>query len=151
MNDENEISRRRLLTGGAAFASALGLPIPFSRFLPRGVVPVALAQTAGGDEWGKEGLTLLADRPLGMETPAHLLDDDVTPAARFFVRNNGHVPELGPVADDEWTLEISGEVERSLRLSIADLKEHFEHVMLRLPIECAGNGRRFFSPGTSGM
>lgn len=39
---------------------------------------------------GKDGnLTLLGDRPLVVETPESLLDDDTTPVGRFFIRNNG--------------------------------------------------------------
>jgi len=51
---------------------------------------VALAQEHGGH--GKDGLTHLNDRPLNMETPPHLLDDKITPANRFFIRNNGLPP-----------------------------------------------------------
>jgi len=58
---------------------------------------VALAQEHGGH--GKDGLTLLNDRPLNMETPPHLLDDKITPANRFFIRNNG-LPQL------TWRLNI---------------------------------------------
>ena len=49
-----------------------------------------------------------------------------------------------------WTLEIDGEVEQPLSLSIDDLKSQFETVTLQLQIECGGNGRKFFSPGASG-
>ena len=143
----SRISRRRFM-GTASFAAALGAPIPFARFLPGGVAPIALAQTGAYE--GKPGLDILSDRPVNMETPAHLLDDDATPARRLFVRNNGHPPSLGVVDDADWFLEIDGEVETPLRLSIADLKRDFEHVTLRLQLECGGNGRRYFSPGASG-
>ncbi len=36
---------------------------------------------------------LLSDRPLVAETPEHLLDDDTTPIDKFFIRNNGQIPE----------------------------------------------------------
>lgn len=38
-------------------------------------------------------LTLLGDRPLVAETPESLLDDDTTPIGRFFIRNNGQIPD----------------------------------------------------------
>ena len=114
-------------------------------------MPVALAQE--GDPaamHGKAGLTLLNDRPVNIETPPHLLDDDATPAERFFVRNNGLPPDVSDVTDDSWILGIEGEVERPLRLSIAELKRRFDPVTLQLQLECGGNGRRFFAPGASG-
>ena len=42
---------------------------------------------------GKAKLAVLGDRPLVAETPNLLLDDDVTPTDKLFVRNNGQVPE----------------------------------------------------------
>jgi len=145
-------SRRSLLksAGVFSFAAALGAPIPFARFLPAGLVPVALAQSADEARRLKPGLTLLNDRPINMETPPHLLDDDVTPAARLFVRNNGLPPNVGNVADADWRLQVDGEVETPLDLSVADLKSRFEAVTLQLQLECGGNGRKFFRPGASG-
>jgi len=143
-------SRRRFLSAGALVA-ALGCPVPFARWLPEGVVPLALAQSAGdGPSYGKDGLTLLNDRPVNMETPAHLLDDAVTPGERLFVRNNGLPPDVAAASDESWFLEIAGEVDTPLRLSIAELKSRFEPVTLNLQMECGGNGRRFYSPGASG-
>ncbi len=144
-------TRRGLLLNGAAFAAALGMPIPFLRYLPEGMRPIALAQdTSDSTAFGKDGLTVLSERPINIETPPHLLDDKVTPAKHMFVRNNGLPPDLEGVTDDNWFLEIDGEVETPLKLSISDLKARFEHVTLDLQMECGGNGRKFFSPGTSG-
>ena len=58
---------------------------------------------------GKEGLSVLNDRPINAETPAHLLDDEVTPGSRLFVRTNGHPPPLEGIDPLGWTLEIGGE------------------------------------------
>jgi len=113
-------------------------------------MPVALAQDADGALRAKPGLTLLNDRPINMETPPHLLDDDVTPAERLFVRNNGLPPVLDGAAAENWRLVIDGEVATPLNLSIADLKSRFETLTLQLQIECGGNGRKFFRPGASG-
>ena len=144
-NNSSLLSRRSILQKGA-FAAALGVPIPFLSRLPSSLMPVALAQ--GASEAGKEELTVLGDRPLNMETPAHLLDDRITPANRLFVRNNGLPPR--EIDEAAWTLDIDGEVEQPLSLSIEDLKSQFETVTLQLQIECGGNGRKFFSPGASG-
>ena len=98
---------------------------------------------------GKPGLRLLNDRPLNAETPAHLLDDDVTPVSRLFVRNNGLLPEKTDAAD--WTLEIGGEsCIRPTRLTIAELKSRFKHYSYELQLECGGNGRSEFRPRASG-
>ncbi|MEZ5954709.1 MAG: sulfite oxidase [Hyphomonas sp.] len=145
-------SRRAMLMGtGAALFAGAGIPVPFLDKLPRGMRLLAEAQEGtGAMPEGKEGLTILGDRPINMETPPHLLDDDVTPAKHFFVRNNGLPPDVEGVTDETWKLTIDGEVERPLELSIADLKRDFEPVTLRLFVECAGNGRKFYRPAASG-
>lgn len=137
------------MSSAAAFAAALGAPIPFARFLPHGLIPVALAQSADALP-GKDGLRLLGALPVNAETPAHLLDDEVTPAARMFVRNNGQTPSF--TGDDiaGWRLDIDGEVETPLSLSIEDLRSSFETVSLRLQIECGGNGRGLMRPAARG-
>lgn len=138
-------------TGLTTLGAMVGMSIPFEGGMPSGVLP-AMAQDTGADLMAdKPGLTLMNDRPLNAETPAHLLDDDVTPYERMFVRNNGLVPDTAMDMDAEgWTLIVDGEVEKPLQLSIEDLKSQFEHVTNRLVIECGGNGRAFFNPGASG-
>lgn len=146
-------ARRSFLrtTGLSTLGAMVGMSIPFEGNMPFGVVP-AMAQDSGDELMsGKSGLTLLNDRPLNAETPPHLLDDDITPYERMFVRNNGLVPQTALDQDAEgWKLTIDGEVETPLELSIDDLKSQFEVVTNRLVVECGGNGRAFFSPGASG-
>ncbi len=143
------ISRRALLLAGGSFSAILGAPIPFRKYLPQGLLPVAMAEEASLMK-GKAGLTVLSERPLNAETPAHLLDDHITPAHRMFVRNNGIPPDVGEVSDETWQLKIDGEVNAERSFSIAELKSEFEAVTLQLQMECGGNGRRYFSPGASG-
>jgi sulfite oxidase len=146
---------RRNLLGFAGMAAALGVAIPFARNIPDGLVPAAFAEE-GGDgarllaEANKDpDLTVLGDRPFVAETPEHMLDDDTTPIEKFFVRNNGITPE--PVEDpDAWELTIEGEVETPLTLTLAEIKERFEHVTYRMVLECGGNGRSFFEPQARG-
>lgn len=143
--------RRGFLKGAglATMGALLGASIPFHRNMPAGLIPSALADAL--DDFaidGKEGLTVLNDRPLNAETPAHLLDDAVTPTVRHFIRNNGVPPE--DVDPSAWTLTVDGEVETPLELSIDDLKEKFEVVTLQLQIECGGNGRAAFNPPAKG-
>ena len=47
----------------------------------------------------KPELVLLDTPELNAETPAHLLDDDITPTARLFARNTGAMPALEPGRD----------------------------------------------------
>jgi DMSO/TMAO reductase YedYZ molybdopterin-dependent catalytic subunit len=101
---------------------------------------------------GKEGLAVLTERPLNLETPIILLDDEVTPNHRHYVRNNGLVPERARKRDlTGWRLEIDGEVATPLSLGLSDLKSRFSHQTLQLQLECAGNGRAGFRPPASGL
>jgi DMSO/TMAO reductase YedYZ molybdopterin-dependent catalytic subunit len=147
------VSRRGFLRGSglAAMSAALGASIPFAKYMPGGLIPAALAQSDEPFELpGKDGLTILNDRPINAETPAHLLDDRVTPATRLFVRNNGIPPQTVARAN-EWSLEITGESCVEPRsLTVADLKDKFEHHTLQLQIECGGNGRSEFYPPARG-
>lgn len=143
--------RRGFLRGAglSTMAALLGASIPFARNMPAGMIPAAFAAAEG--EFvipGKEGLRVLNDRPLNAETPPHLLDDPITPTERHFVRNHGLPPEK---TDPEgWTLTVDGEVEKPLKLTVADLRKNFEVVTYALQLECAGNGRAFFDPPVSG-
>ncbi len=146
------VSRRGFLkrSGLLTLSTALGMTIPFARFMPAGLVPAAFAAENAPDQIeGKEGLVILNDRPVNAETPAHLLNDDVTPNRYMFIRNNGLPPEN--VNPDNWNLEISGEsCVTPTTFSIADLKARFEEVTLQLQLECGGNGRSEFVPAASG-
>ncbi len=140
--------RRGFLRGAglASMGAVLGTTIPFSANMPLGLIPAALAETV--DEFtfeSKHGdLVIHNDRPVNMETPAHLLDDDITPADLHFIRNNGTMPM--PMSKAEWRLKIDGEVEEELELSYDQLMNEFDHVTLRLQLECGGNGRAGFNP-----
>jgi sulfite oxidase len=88
---------------------------------------------------------LLLDTPeLNAEPPAHLLDDDITPAARLFARNTGAMPALGGAEIAGWTLAVNGCVRTPRTWTIAALRREFETVTETAVIECAGNGRAFF-------
>ena len=130
-----------------AVAALVGEVIPFHANLPEGFVPAA----AAADDsilTGKDRLSLLNDRPVNAETPPHLLDDDVTPTERHFVRNHGIPPTDIDLA--AWRLVIDGEVDKPLSLSLEDLRSKFEVVKLKLQLECGGNGRAFFEPKAKG-
>ncbi len=140
--------RRGFLRGAglAAMAALVGGTIPFHRTIPAHFIPVALAGESVIP--GKDGLVVLNDRPLSAETPAHLLDDAVTPTERHFIRNNGIPPEA--VDAGAWRLTVDGLVERPMTLSIDQLRRRFDTVTRALTLECAGNGRAFFEPPATG-
>lgn len=143
-----DTDRRGFLRGAglASMGALLGTTMPFSANMPMGLIPNALADTL--DEFSFESkhgdLIIHNDRPVNIETPAHLLDDDVTPANIHFIRNNGAMPM--PMSKADWRLTIDGEVNEPLELSFDELVNDFEHVTLRLQLECGGNGRGGFNP-----
>ena len=145
---EPEADRRGFLKGAglATMSALLGGFIPFSRNLPSGFIPVAMAEEAALPV-GKEELISRGDRPLNAETPVHLLDDRITPVSRHFIRNHGTIPEADPAT---WTLTIDGEVDNPLKLTLADLRSQFSPVTHQLVIECGGNGRFQFNPPVKG-
>jgi sulfite oxidase len=154
------IDRRGFLGASAlaAMGAVVGGAIPFAARMPAGLIPAALAQAPVAPPKGpqylnfpgkSDKLVVLGDRPLVAETPEHLLDDDTTPIDKFFIRNNGQLPE--PAKDpDSWKIVVDGEVNQKLELTLAELKAKFRPVTQRMVLECGGNGRSFFSPQARG-
>ncbi|GAA5984122.1 hypothetical protein JCM10908_006059 [Rhodotorula pacifica] len=68
----------------------------------------------------------------------------LTPPSLHYVRNHGVVPQVSLQEAADWTLEISGLVERPCTLSLADLIDprKFETVTLPVTLVCAGNRRK---------
>ena len=150
--ETSTLNRRGFLkrSGLLSLSAALGMSIPFARNMPAGLIPAAYAaDNAPGVIEGKEGLIVLNDRPINAETPAHLLDDEVTPNRYMFIRNNGIPPEN--INPEIWELRIEGEsCITPTTFTIDDLKARFEQVTLQLQLECGGNGRSEFVPAASG-
>ncbi len=94
-------------------------------------------------------LVLLGDKPLVAETPESLLDDDTTPIEKFFIRNNGQLPEETK-NPDAWKITIDGEVNNKLEITLGELKSKYKAVTRRMVLECGGNGRGAFSPPARG-
>jgi DMSO/TMAO reductase YedYZ molybdopterin-dependent catalytic subunit len=148
------VDRRDFLraTGLAAIgAGAVTAP----NVISNGLVPTAAAQGQPAAQKlfsypGKsDKLVLLGERPLVAETPESLLNDDTTPIDKFFVRNNGQIPE--PAKDpDAWKFVIDGEVNNKIEMTLGELKSKFQAVTRRMVMECGGNGRSFFNPQARG-
>ena len=161
------VSRRGFVSGAglAAMSAAVGGPIVFAARMPGGLIPAAFAQEARKEGAapapapkgpqklsfpGKDGgLVVLGDKPLVAETPEQLLDDDTTPTAKFFIRNNGQTPEPTP-DPDAWKLTIDGEVNKPVEITLGELRKRFQPKTLRMVLECGGNGRSFFTPQARG-
>ena len=92
---------------------------------------------------------VLGERPLVAETPEHMLDDDTTPTDKFFVRNNGMIPDEAK-EPEAWKIVVDGEVNQKLELTLGELKSRFRPVTQRMVLECGGNGRSFFAPQARG-
>lgn len=151
----NKRTRRGFLKSGglAALGTILGGPMVFADHFPAGLIPAALLEgSAFITIPGKHPeLIVLNDRPLNAETPAHLLDDALTPNDKFFIRNNGLPPVQESIDISEWTLTIEGEaVPQTKTLTLRQLKSEFTQHTYQLTLECAGNGRKEFSPTASG-
>ena len=155
-------NRRGFLGGAglAAMSAAVGGAIPFAANMPGGLIPAAMAQGSAppappkGPTYlnfpGKnDKLVVIGERPLVAETPEHLLDDDTTPYEKFFIRNNGQIPDEAK-EPDQWKFTVEGEVNNKLELSLGELKSRYKAQTRRMVLECGGNGRSFYSPKPSG-
>ncbi|MEW6552518.1 MAG: sulfite oxidase [Campylobacterota bacterium] len=147
-------SRRGFLhkSGLLAMMAVVGSNIPFADKMPSGFIPAALANTTEPFKVpGKDGLVYLNDKPINAETQLHLLDDEFTPANKFFIRNNGNPPAFESIDVKNWTLEIAGEsCENPTKFTIDELKSKFKHHTYALTLECGGNGRSEFNPPAKG-
>jgi len=74
----------------------------------------------------------------GASTNDVLVRSYATPVADFFVRNHGNPPVA-----DEWTLKVTGMVERPLEIALPDLIARNAYPVTRVPavLQCAGNRR----------
>lgn len=155
-------SRRRFfgLVGKGTAATAVlgfgaGAELTLNGLFGRGLLPAAWAEEPAASPPpaeipGKPGINVLEARPINAEYGAHMLDDEVTPIERHFVRQHGMVSERAEKQDLQgWALVIDGEVNKPLKLSMDDLKK-FPEVSMKIAIECAGNGRGLFNPPVRG-
>jgi DMSO/TMAO reductase YedYZ molybdopterin-dependent catalytic subunit len=97
----------------------------------------------------KPELFLFETEEINAETPAPLLDDDITPADRLFVRNTGRLPAIPQSVVAGWTLAIGGLVKHPQSFSLDALQRDFPTISETAVLECAGNGRAYFPDPTS--
>ena len=144
--------RRRFLKilGSVVGLSSVAVPVwptHHTRLIPE----MLAAQASPLAIEGKEGLTILNDRPINAETPLTFLDNVITSNTHHFIRNNGLVPERARSQDaNGWRLTVDGEVEHPLELTLDQLKSRYPNRREALVLECGGNGRAGFYPPASG-
>src|SRR6266849_1198299 len=68
---------------------------------------------------GKDGMIVRSYRFLDLEMPVELMTEWVTPVKHFYVRN--HMFEPAKIDTSTWRVTISGEVDKPLTLTLADL------------------------------
>jgi len=143
-------------TGLAAMGAIVGSTMPLSgnsAGIPSAHAqagPAAAPAPEKGPQYLKfpgknEGLVVLGEKPLVAETPESLLDDDTTPIEKFYIRNNGQIPEENK-NPDAWKITIDGEVNNKIEITLRELKSKYKAVTWRMVLECGGNGRAAFSP-----
>src|SRR6476661_1929924 len=71
-------------------------------------------------ETQKSNMIVRSARPQDLEMPLSGFSSWLTPIDSFFVRSHHYTPE---VKLEEWKLQIGGEVERPVRLTMTELKK----------------------------
>ncbi|MFY9552587.1 MAG: sulfite oxidase [Thermoanaerobaculia bacterium] len=119
----NGMNRRRFLWAAAGVAAAATIPASRRRLLQ------------------------LNGYPIDAETPLDELTTYITGNDLFFVRHHWN-----PTMPDRktWALTVDGEVERPLRLTLADLKR-MPQAGTTCVLQCAGNGRSLHRPIVPGV
>jgi len=147
-------NRRKFLKNGSltALSLAIGMDLVFGENLPKNMLPIILEASNPLHLPGKHPeMTVLNDRPINAEAPAHLLDEALTSGDRFFVRNNGIPPEKASIDLNTWTLTIEGESAiKSKTYTFKELQSRFKNYTYQLTLECGGNGRKEFNPPAKG-
>ena len=82
--------------------------------------------------------------------PEHLLDDDTTPTDKFYIRNNGQIPDEAKEPDSLEDRRRRRGQQASSSSRSASSRRRFQPVTRRMVLECGGNGRSFFTPQARG-
>lgn len=162
---EQQLSRRTLLRGVGLGAAGLAL----GKFSWQPASAAVSAQAIEGlprftgpqanPYWNAVGpyvtypqklpLVRLTDRPVQLETPRHYFTQVFTPNEAMFVRY--HLPgEPNNVDLSTWRLQVDGQVNKPLSLSMADLLSQFKPAEVAAVMQCSGNSRSYFQPRVAG-
>ncbi len=144
------ITRRRLMLGSAGFLLLDGL----AHAHDDGALAASDSNDASPDKLialpGKNPLIKRTFRPPNFETPLVDLRQQFTTNEAFYVRYHvALIPDVDPRA---WRLRVGGtSAQRTLTLSLEDLKRGFERVSIAAINQCSGNRRGLFSPRVPGI
>jgi len=84
-------------------------------------------------------LEVLSTEPFKAQSPlGRLVDAAITPRELFYVCTHAPIPDVG---EETFRLEVSGMVERPLRLRLADLQANFPEVEVTATLQSAANRR----------
>ncbi len=133
-----------------SLATIIGANVVFGESMPSGYVPLALQEPDPFKLFDLDSsMVVLNNRPWNIEAQAHLLDDNITPNSKMFIRNNGLIPK--DIDDSKWTLTLDGESVKEVKsYTLQELKARFRKYSYQLTLECGGNGRSEFDPPAKG-
>src|SRR5438477_4826069 len=96
---------------------------------------------------GRGELIRMTERPPNYESVRSTFTTRITPVKKFYLRNHFDLP----VVDiSRWRVNVRGLVEKPLSLSLQDL-ERMPQATIEAVLQCAGNGRAFFTPHVPGV
>jgi DMSO/TMAO reductase YedYZ molybdopterin-dependent catalytic subunit len=162
---ERCFSRRSLLKvlglagGGLAAGGWPGAGEVMAQDPPRSTALEAFTGPGANLHWNSVGpyltepqkapLILLTDRPVQLETPRHYFRTAFTPNEAFYVRwHQEGIPNR--VDLKQWKLQVQGNVNKPLALSLSDLTEKFKPVSVAAVNQCSGNSRSRLQPRVPG-
>lgn len=133
-----------------SLATIIGANVVFGESMPSEYVPLALQEPDPFKLFDLDSsMVVLNNRPWNIEAQAHLLDDNITPNSKMFIRNNGLIPK--DIDDSKWTLTLDGESVKEVKsYTLQELKARFRKYSYQLTLECGGNGRSEFDPPAKG-
>ncbi len=159
------LSRRGLLkilgaaSGGIAVSQWLGPDLAMGQGQAPGKAIETFTGPGANSHWNSVGpyvtepqkvpLLLLTDRPVQLETPRHYFRTAFTPNEAFYVR--WHLEGIPNAVDlKNWKLQIEGNVNKPLALSLPELMQKFKPVSLAAVNQCSGNSRSRLQPRVPG-
>jgi len=162
---ERCLSRRSLLKvlglagGGLAAGGWPGAREVMAQDPPRSTALETFTGPGANSHWNSIGpyltepqkapLILLTDRPVQLETPRHYFRTVFTPNEAFYVR--WHLEGIPNRVDlKQWKLQVEGNVNKPLALSLSDLTEKFKPVSVAAVNQCSGNSRSRLQPRVAG-
>src|SRR5215472_8097102 len=161
----SRLSRRGVLqmlgAGGTALAASRWFRTEETRAQDpaRASLPESFTGPGANPHWNSVGpyfaepqkapLLLLTDRTVQLETPRHYFRSAFTPNEAFYVR--WHLEGIPNAVDlKNWKLQIEGNVNTPLALSLPELMQKFKPVSVAAVNQCSGNSRSRMQPRVPG-